>query len=166
MIGIDVIVRKIFLVSIQGSDEIGGYVMAVVCAFGFSYALKERTHIRLSVLLTKLPISLRVFANLLAYVILAAFAYVMLWRAIAILRETIQLKAVATTPLETPLVIPQTLWLMGLALFSIHLTLYLIRLIALTVRKQSSELISAFGVESREEEIAHVLEESKVSESM
>lgn len=147
LIGIDVIGRKFFRTAFQGSDEIGGYVMAVVCAFGFSYALRERAHIRLNILLVRLPNSLRVLANLFAYSIFAAFAYIMLWRALAILIETIQLKAVAPTPLETPMVIPQSLWSLGLAWFSVHITLYLLRLISLIAKKQFFHLIKTFGVE-------------------
>ncbi len=166
LVGIDVIGRKLFTISVQGADEIGGYVMAVVCAFGFSYTLKERAHIRLNILLPRLPVFLRVLANLLAYSVFTVFAYMMLWRAVSIVIETIELKAVAPTPLETPLVIPQSFWSLGLFWLSAHLTVYLLLLGVLIVKKQFPELITTFGVEQMEEEASHVIEDSKTLKVM
>ena len=148
LVGIDVVGRQWFRISLHGADEIGGYVMAVVCAFGFSYALAQRAHIRLNILLVRLPTSYRVLANFFAYSILTAFAYMMLWRGLAVLKETVQLKAVAPTPLETPMVIPQSLWSLGLLWFAAHVTVYLGRMIECISRKEFSDLVATFGVES------------------
>jgi TRAP-type C4-dicarboxylate transport system permease small subunit len=161
LVGIDVIGRKLFNISVQGSDEIGGYVMAATCAFGFSYTLKERSHIRLNILLPRMPMTLRVVGNLFAYTLFTAFAYMMFWRATAVLRETILFKAVAPTPLETPLVIPQAVWSAGLLWFSLVLTIYLFEMITLVLGKKSPELITRFGVESLEGETSHTIEDSK-----
>jgi TRAP-type C4-dicarboxylate transport system permease small subunit len=159
-IGIDVVGRKLFSISLQGSDEIGGYVMAVTCAFGFSYTLAKRAHIRLNILLPRFPASFQAFVNLLAYGIMAALAYMMLWRALSMLIETIELQAVAPTPLETPLWIPQSLWTLGLAWFAIHITVSLIYAIILAGKKQIAELNASFGVETVEEEASHAVDEA------
>ena len=166
LIGMDVIGRKLFNISVQGADEIGGYVMAAVCAFGFSFTLNERAHIRLNILLPRLPVTLRVIANLVAYGLFASFAYMMFWRSTAVLSETIQFKAVAPTPLETPLVIPQSIWCLGLLWFSLVLTVYLIQLIALTLGKRFPELITSYGVESIEQEASQAIEDSKTMGQM
>lgn len=159
LIGVDVIGRKLFNFSTQGSDEIGGYVMAVVCAFGFSYALTRRTHIRLNILLPRLPNWVRVVANLIAYIILVIFAYMMVWRALAVLMETIRLNAVAPTPLETPMVIPHSLWTLGLAWFALHITAYLLVLLGLLFKNQIVDLLKIFDAEPPAEEAAHEVEE-------
>jgi TRAP-type C4-dicarboxylate transport system permease small subunit len=144
----DVVLRKVFQKSIQGSDELGGYILAILCAFGFSWTLKNRAHIRLNLLLTSLPATVQVMINLLAYIILTAFAYAMLWRGAAMVLETAELNAVAPTPLATPLILPQGIWLLGITWFSIHLTLYLIQLIALIVQKKTSQILEDYGVDS------------------
>ena len=41
----------------------------------------------------------------------------------------------APTPLATPLILPQGIWLLGIIWFSIHFTLYLIQLVVLIIRK-------------------------------
>ncbi|MBD3305013.1 TRAP transporter small permease subunit [candidate division KSB3 bacterium] len=159
-IGIDVVGRKLFNLSLQGSDEIGGYVMAVTCAFGFSYTLAKRAHIRLNILLPRFPAAFQAIINLVAYAILTALAFMLVWRAAALLFETIELQAVAPTPLETPLWIPQSLWTLGLAWFFIQVTINLISAIILTVQTRISELNALFGVETVEEEASHAIEES------
>ena len=42
-----IIARKLFSYSLQGVDEIGGYVVAITGTFGFAYALINRTHTRI-----------------------------------------------------------------------------------------------------------------------
>lgn len=43
----------------------------------------------------------------------------MLWRAGGTLGETLEFSSLASTPLQTPLWIPQSLWLIGLAVFTV-----------------------------------------------
>ena len=144
----DIVLRKVFQKSIQGSDELGGYILAILCAFGFSWTLKNRAHIRLNLVLNKLPAIVQVIINFFAYAILTAFAYAMLWRGAAMVYETAALHAVAPTPLETPLILPQGVWLLGILWFSIHLTLYLIQLVALIIQKKYGELLQDYGIDS------------------
>ena len=47
VIGGDVIARKVFNVSLAGTDEIGGYVLAATCSWAFAYTLLRRAHIRI-----------------------------------------------------------------------------------------------------------------------
>lgn len=143
----DIVLRKVFQKSIQGSDELGGYILAILCAFGFSWTLKNRAHIRLNLVLNKLPVIVQVIINFFAYFILAAFAYAMLWRGAAMVYETAQLNAVAPTPLATPLILPQGIWLLGIIWFSIQLTIYLIQLVVLIKQKKYREFLQDYGVD-------------------
>ena len=147
-ISADVIMRKVFQKSIQGSDEVGGYSLAILCAFGFSWTLKNRAHIRLNLVLKKLPATVQVFINFLAYFILAGFAYALLWRGASMVIESAQLSATAPTPLLTPLILPQGIWLLGIIWFSVHLTLYLIQLVVLIIQKKYGEFLQDYGVDS------------------
>jgi TRAP-type C4-dicarboxylate transport system permease small subunit len=162
LVSVDVFGRKVFAISTQGSDEIGGYVMAITCAFGFSYTLATRTHIRLNVLLPHLPLGLRVAANCVAYAVLTAFSYMMLWRGASVLMESAELQAVAPTPLATPLVIPQGLWVAGLAWFAFQLTVYFAKVMCLAFRGGAKELDKRFGVETVEDEVSELLEDPTV----
>lgn len=147
-ISTDVLLRKIFAISVQGSDELGGYVLAIICSFGFSWTLCNRAHIRLNFILPKMQAGVRVILNLIAYIILSGFAYAMLWWGGAMLRESYQLNAVAPTPLSTPLVIPQGIWVLGILLFSIHLTLYMLHIIYLILKKDQAKILVNYGATS------------------
>ena len=70
-------------------------------------------------------------------------------------------KAAANTPLATPLWIPQTLWVLGLAWFCVVLALMLVQASVSLVRGDLVALRALCGVVSSEEEAA---EEAAVGE--
>lgn len=119
LIAFEVIARKLFNYSIQGANEIGGYVLAAGVAFSFAYALIERAHTRVDVFLSLLPRWLQAPLNSLAQLALATMAGFMVWRAAITLFESVEFQSRASTPLQTPLWIPQTLWVIGLGVFAL-----------------------------------------------
>lgn len=163
-IGLDVIGRKLLNITLQGSDEIGGYIMAAACAFGFSYTLAKRGHIRLNLILPHLPRSLQGIANILAYAALAVYAYMFLWRGGALFLESWELKAIAPTPLETTLWIPQLLWVAGLAWFALHMTVYTVEITYLTLRGRIGELNQTFGLETVAVETSREVQEAALEQ--
>ncbi|WP_048708308.1 TRAP transporter small permease subunit [Microvirga massiliensis] len=119
LIGFEILARRFLHFSLQGVDEIGGYVLAITVAFGFGYALIQGSHTRIDILLMYLGERGRAICNFLALLGIAVFASFMAWRAWDTLRETLEFDSLASTPLQTPLWIPQTLWVAGLALFAL-----------------------------------------------
>ncbi len=162
LVGVDVVGRKLINLSVQGSDEIGGYVMVVAAAFGFSYALSKRGHIRLNLVLPHTPARFQAFANIIAHVVLAAFAYLMLWQMADLLVDSIKLKAVAPTPLQTPLALPQLLCVLGLAYFALHITVYLIEGFRLLSNGNIERFNSMFGVETAQKEAESELRDTQI----
>ena len=65
-IAFEVVSRRVLRMSLQGVDEYGGYLLAVCGTIGFSYALFERAHIRIDVLLRVLPLPLCAVADVVA----------------------------------------------------------------------------------------------------
>jgi TRAP-type C4-dicarboxylate transport system permease small subunit len=116
---VEILARKLFNYSFQGADEIGGYVLAAGTAGGFGFALIHRSHTRIDLLVSRLSGRRQAAFNLLAYVSLAAFATFMAWRGCATLQQSIEFGSLASTPLQTPLWIPQSLWAGGLVLFAV-----------------------------------------------
>ena len=137
LIVFEILARKLFNFSLQGVDEIGGYVLAVGAASGFGYALFHRSHTRIDLAVSKLGLGGRTALNLLAYLTIAAFAVFMAWRAGATLRQSIEFGSLASTPLQTPLWIPQTLWFVGLLLFAIAAVALTARAVALALQDRS-----------------------------
>ena len=58
--------RKVLNRSLQGVDELGGYVLAVGTGLSFAAALLARAHIRIDVIHERLPRALRVAFNIAA----------------------------------------------------------------------------------------------------
>lgn len=134
MIGIEVVARKLFDFSLQGVDEIGGYVLAVISAFGFTFALIERAHTRIDLFLHYLPRAWQAALHVFAIVTLFGFAAFMAARVIATLWESLEFGSLSTTPLQLPLWIPQGIWAAGLVIFAAVAGVLAIRATVLLIR--------------------------------
>ncbi|MGB3425284.1 MAG: TRAP transporter small permease [Castellaniella sp.] len=153
LITYDVIVRKLFDASSIGTDEIGGYIVAIMAAFGFTYALLQHAHTRIDIFYQWLPKRLRLLANLLAMAAMASYACFLAWRAWATLAESIEYKSTSNTSLHTPQWIPQSVWLLGLLLFAIVSVALLIHAVWLMVRGNASQALQFYGPKTLDEEI-------------
>ena len=118
LVGIEVVARKLFNFSLQGVDEIGGYLLAIISAFGFTFALIHRAHTRIDIFLGRFPARLQPGLNFAAVVSLFGFAAFMAWRTLATLAETIAYQSISTTPLQLPLWIPQGIWALEIVIFA------------------------------------------------
>ncbi|QTP56088.1 TRAP transporter small permease [Billgrantia sulfidoxydans] len=153
LITFEVIARKLFAFSLQGVDEIGGYVLAIGVSFSFAYALLHRAHTRVDVLLTRLPRALQAPLNAAAMTMLAAFATFMLWRAVETLEETLEFGSLASTPLQTPLWIPQGLWVAGLGVFCVLTLLLAAHALGLLITGRLDALDREYGPRSTDDEL-------------
>lgn len=125
MISVEIVMRRIFATSLVGVDEIAGYAFAVAMAWGFAHALFVRAHIRVDVLYLRLPSSIQRILDVVAVAAFAGIIGLVVVKATGTLAETLRIGARASTPLATPLWIPQTLWLSGLIFFLLCLILRL-----------------------------------------
>ena len=150
----EIVARKLFNFSIQGVDEYGGYVLAITASLGFGYAAMTRAHTRVDVVLRLLSPLTRGVLHVAAQLILMAVAIAMLWYAYSALSETRLYGSVANSPLETPLWIPQTLWIAGFVLFALVATLLAGRAALLLWRGDIALLDAEYGPPTLEEELA------------
>lgn len=148
----EMVSRKLFNFSLQGVDEIGGYTLAVTSALGFSYTLLSRGHTRVDFLLSRLPAAGRAFFNTLAMVSLAAVAVFACYRTYGVLAESIEFDSHATSPLQTPMWVPQSLWFLGYLLFAIVAAVMAVHACLLLVRDRE-QLNKLYGPPTLEEEI-------------
>lgn len=118
-VAVEVISRKVFAHSIAGMDEIGGYVYAISAPIGYILALRDNAHIRVDLILSKLRAPIRLAIHLLSFAALGFFAVLIAWRGWQMTYQSWQLGSVAPTPMKTPLVVPQSLWLIASIVFAI-----------------------------------------------
>ncbi|MFJ4291351.1 TRAP transporter small permease subunit [Cupriavidus sp. NPDC089707] len=150
---VEMLGRKLGGFSLQGIDEIGGYTYAILGAFGFAYTLVTRGHTRVDFLMTRFPVKVQAVLNLLAMLSLTAMVGLCVWRGGHVLADTIDLHSTASTPLATPLWMPQALWLAGYALFALVAASAAWHALQLLVRRDWVRLNSQFGPQTLAEEI-------------
>ncbi|MBY6092576.1 TRAP transporter small permease subunit [Maritimibacter alkaliphilus] len=130
----EVLLRKFFNQSLAGVDEIGGYVYAIGGAVGFIAAYAANAHIRINLIVARFGPLPRLILNLISHGLLLLYAGLLTWRAAAQWLRSYELEALAPTPLRTPLILPQGLWLICLAIFTLVILVKLGSTLALLVR--------------------------------
>jgi len=151
-VSIEIVGRKLFGFTFQGTDDMGGYVLAIMAIVGASYTMAMRGHTRVDVFLVRMRPAVQRALNTLAMVTMAAFAVYAAWRGYSVLEESIEFQSVATNPLQTPLWQPQGLWVAGLVLFAMISVAYAVHALILFVRG-SPELNRLYGPASAQDEL-------------
>lgn len=154
--GIEIIGRKFFGFSLQGVDDYGGYVLAITAAVGACYTMAQRGHTRIDLFLVRMPKSVQRWLNVAAMVTLAGLATYSALRGWSVLAESVEFQSVSSTPAQTPLWAPQTLWLIGLSLFALFALAYALHAIVLLARR-APELNRWYGPHTVQEELEEEL---------
>ena len=132
LIGVEVVIRKAFTLSIGGADELSGFALAISTSWALAFALLERAHIRIDSLYMHLPVRLCALLDLLGLALFTAFIGLIAWHGFGVFQTSQALGAQSLSPLGTPLVVPQLLWVLGFVVFlAIALVLFVRALIAL-----------------------------------
>jgi TRAP-type C4-dicarboxylate transport system permease small subunit len=153
MVSADVLSRRLLGLTMGGSDEISGYLFAISTALAMPYALLHRANVRIDALYMHLPARLRAILDLFGIGLLAIFAGAVTWRAALSLSVTWVNGSRAITPLQTPLIVPQSMWFAGWLLFCLCLALVLYGMITATLRGDLARVQKLGGALSVEEEI-------------
>ena len=150
---VEILGRKYFNFSFRGLDEIGGYMLAGVCAFGFAYTLSTRSHMRVTLLFPYVPASVQSLLNVLAMLTLAAMAAFCAWRGVFEVLDVLVSGKHSNSPLQAPLWVPQSIWLAGMVLFAVGAVFMALHSVSLLFRDRAL-LNRIYGPQSLEEEIS------------
>jgi TRAP-type C4-dicarboxylate transport system permease small subunit len=126
-IGFDVVSRRYLGFSSQGTTEISGYLLAAAITWGLTHALSSRAHIRVDVLLMRMPLRARACLHTLALALLTILALLFARRAWSVIAESWELGARDTSALSIPLALPQVPWALGLTVFGVLTVLMLLK---------------------------------------
>ncbi|HET8747097.1 MAG TPA: TRAP transporter small permease [Ramlibacter sp.] len=159
VVTVETLSRKLFNVSLQGADELGGYALAVGSTLAFSLALMGRAHIRVDVFHELLPRRVQAFMNWFAALSLAAFGVFIAWVAFKVIGDTLQYRSTAQTPWATPLIIPQSVWYAGLVIFALVAGGYALRATGLLFAGRIATLNTDFHPRSAKEELKEELDD-------
>lgn len=157
-VSFDVLARKFLNVSSKATVEVTGYMLAFGIAWGLCDALTTRAHIRVDVIVSKLPLAFRVWAHGLALAFLAVLAFFFVWRAWAVVLESWEFNAHDSSALTIPLVVPQALWALGITAFFVLTVLMLTEVLILLSLGRRAQVDRMLGSRTLREEAAEALE--------
>lgn len=161
---IETLLRKLFAHSIAGVDELGGYAIAICAPLCFAVALIERSHIRINLLHMRLSRRVQAALNVLAALSMGVLGAYLLYFTVKTVIDTQTYRSIAQTPWATPLIYPQAVWLVAMAVFAVVALLLAARALLLLVGGDWLALNRQFGPSSAEEELEAELEDLKKRE--
>jgi len=158
---IDIVARYAFRWTVGGADELSGYALAIASAWGFSAVLLSRSHIRIDTLYVRVRAPVRAILDLMSLVTFTSFVSLITWHAWGVLQQSYASGSRSLSELETPVVIPQTLWFAGLAFFVAVALLLLTRSLYAYLSGDLPKLFELIGSKSA---VAEAEEEIRATE--
>lgn len=117
LITTDVVGRNLFGWSSTATVELSSYMLACGIAWALAHTLARRAHIRVDVLVNRLPLRLRARLHVFSLALLAGFAAFIAWAGWQIVDESLLFGAHDNSALRIPLAVPQGIWAFGLLAF-------------------------------------------------
>jgi TRAP-type C4-dicarboxylate transport system permease small subunit len=153
LIGIDVLLRKMFGTSIGGADEIAGYSLALGTSWSLGAGLLDRAHIRIDSLYAHFPRGLRLALDLVGLALFLGFFGLVAVRGWDVVEQSWISSSRSHTALETPTVIPQFLWVAGFAILLVVGVALFVHAILLMARGQHAAATRVISTRSAAEEV-------------
>ncbi|WP_326533058.1 TRAP transporter small permease subunit [Pseudorhodoferax sp.] len=116
LICFDILARRLLGFSSEATAELTGYLMAVGMSWGLAGTLFERGHVRIDVLVQKLPLKVRVWLHLASLAALLVATGFFVYGAFSLAKDSYDFGSTDLSAMHTPLAIPQGLWAAGLGL--------------------------------------------------
>ena len=157
-ITIDVLCRNLVGFSSSATTEITSYMLAFGMAWGLAHALATRSHIRIDVLVNRLPVGLRQYLHAFALLLLTGLSLFLAWCAWHLVDESVLFNAKDTSALAIPLVIPQGLWAIGITMLAVFSVALLLEVICLIAAGEAAEVDRLLGPRGYREETQEALE--------
>ncbi|WP_185961523.1 TRAP transporter small permease subunit [Telmatospirillum sp. J64-1] len=121
LVSFEVVTRSFFGFSVQFTWEYAGYLAGAVTFLAAGPALERGAHVRITLLLDHLSPRARDGLDIFATLVSAAIVGLLLYAFATMTLQSWRNGTVASTPMLTPLVIPQTVMLAGIVIFEIQL---------------------------------------------
>ena len=148
MVTVDVLSRKIFNITMSGSDEYSGYVFSATTTWAYSYCLLHRSNVRIDALYNYLPRKVTAILDVVGLLLLFYFMSIMTYYAMVSFVDSWVNNSVSITTLGTPQWIPQLFWVAGLILFFVTLIFVVVYSVAALLQRNWDLVARVAGVPS------------------
>lgn len=157
LVVVETIGRKWLRFSLQGVDELGGYILAITTGLSFTIALIHRSHIRIDLAYDRMGFKTQVWLDWISLLLLSALAALLFYVGLLTLIDTIEFNSTAPTPWATPLIWPQSVWLTTLAFFLLTSIIKLINATRLLIKQDLAAIQKHYGLKVASEELQEEL---------
>lgn len=158
LICFDIFARQLLGFSTESTIELTGYLMAVGMSWGLAGTLFERGHVRIDVLVQKMPLRVRVWLHMFSLIALIVSTGFYVYGAFRLASDSFAFNATDLSTLRTPLVIPQGLWAAGFVLLLLAALALALRAIKQLAMGQLEAMDSALMARTYVDEAAETLE--------
>lgn len=114
---VDITTRYLFAWTLGGADELSGYALAIASAWGLSAAVLSRSHIRIDTVYVRVRARTRAMLDLASLAAFVGFFSLVTYYAWGVLKQSWQSDSHSLSEIQMPLIVPQGLWVAGLAFF-------------------------------------------------
>ena len=161
VVGVEVLMRKLFDRSLGGADDIAGFALAISTAWALPLALLDRAHIRIDSLYSLMPKRVCAVLDVLGVALFTVFAGFILVYGFGVFLTSYRLHSTSLSALSIPLAIPQLIWILGILLFFLTAFLLLVRGLTFLIHGEIDQvqlLLSSRTLEEETEEELRDLE--------
>jgi TRAP-type C4-dicarboxylate transport system permease small subunit len=158
LICFDIVARRLLGFSSESTTEINGYLLAIGMSWGLAGTLLERGHVRIDVLLQRMPLKWRALLHVMSLLALCVTVGFFVWGAVSLTLDSMAFGATDLSALRTPLALPQGLWAAGFILFGLAVGGLLMRAIAQCLTGRAAQMDAELTARSYQEEADETLE--------
>jgi TRAP-type C4-dicarboxylate transport system permease small subunit len=149
----DIGIRYFGNMTIGGGNELAAYALSFASAWGITFTLLHRAHVRIDSLYVHLSQRVRALLDIAGLLSFIAFMSLVVYYGYFVLEQSIISKTVSVSSLEIPLAIPQFFWFVGLVFFMFVAILLLLRAILAFASGDLRKVHDIVGARSMNEDI-------------
>lgn len=129
MLLVEVLTRYILRAPLSIAEEMGGYMLVSITFMGLAYTWKEKGHVRVTLIISRLPERAARLVRFIALILATVFTLPLIKACYDLLADSLLFESRSGSWLRTPLVYPQTILLVGAVLLFLQLLVEIIKAI-------------------------------------
>ena len=127
MLLVEVLTRYILRSPLSIADEMGGYLLVAITFMGLAYTWKEKGHVRVSLLISRLPHKLAYLLRIITLILATLFTIPLMKACYDLISDSLLFESRSGSWLRTPLAYPQTILLIGAIMLFLQLVAEIIK---------------------------------------
>ncbi len=127
MLLLEVLTRYVLRSPISIADEMGGYLLVSITFMGLAFTWKEKGHVRVSLLVSRLPDKIARVLRFITLILATLFTLPLIKACYDLIMDSLLFESRSGSWLRTPLAYPQTILLIGAIMIFLQLVAEIIK---------------------------------------